>query len=413
VPHMPANRKRPRLLGDGARYRLLHVVTHPIQYFAPLYRALSARHDIDLHVVFASKMGLGQLMDSGFGQPIAWDVPILEGFESSFLPGAAARPKTGALPQMLASFRRILGTDAYDAVWVHGYTPPSSIAAIAVALANRIPVLLRDDATLIDPRPLHRRLAKRLVLPPLLRHISFLYIGSANRRYWQHYGIADDRLYFAPYSVDNAFFRRQAAALPAKAALRRRFGLPDEAPVALLAGKLIGEKDPITFLSAIAHPTGSAFGGLLAGDGPLRRDVECYIESNSVAGVRVSGFLNQTEISQAYGCADVLVLPSIHERWGLVVNEAMNFGLPIIVSDKVGSAEDLVASDRNGYVFPSGNPRALAFSLGLLADESRRRAFGKKSLELVSKWGVDSTAAGIADAVAQVVAKARAERSGV
>jgi len=253
---------------------------------------------------------------------------------------------------------------------------------------------------MLDSRPALKALARAATVRSLLRLVDrALYIGSENRRFFEAHGMAPERLFATPYSVDTEFFRAEAARLRSRRAqLKRSFGLDPAVPAVLFSGKLIEKKDPGAAVRALAtvrrhHP----FALLIAGDGPLRGALESEIERASLRGVvKLAGFLNQSQMPRAYAAADLLVLPSLHhETWGLVVNEAMNFGLPLVVSDRVGSAADLVEPGRNGFIVPAGRPEALAAAIGELAGRDRRRAFGQRSLELIRGWGIVQTADGI------------------
>jgi glycosyltransferase involved in cell wall biosynthesis len=268
-----------------------------------------------------------------------------------------------------------------------------------------VPALLRDDATLLRRRALWRRLVKAVALPVLFRFVHGLGTGKESRRWFERYGVRGQRLFQARHSVDNAFFRQHAAALAGeREAVRRSFGLPPDQPVVLLCGKLIPVKDPLLLLRAFADVRRRAPCSLLyAGDGPLRAEVEAAADRERIPDVRFTGFLNQSELPRAYAAADVLVLCSERETWGLVVNEAMNFGLPVIVSDRVGCAADLVVDGENGRVVPTGCARSLAAALHeLVVDPARRRRWGARSREIVDAYDVGRTADEVVTAVRQV-----------
>lgn len=255
---------------------------------------------------------------------------------------------------------------------------------------------------MLDHRPWHRLLLKEIPLRWLCRNTIALYIGSNNNCYFRRYGVPLQRLFSAPYSVDNQFFGGQAQEYQLKRAeLRRQFGLAEAVPVILFCGKLIPKKDPFTLLHAFQMLRRDCAATLLfAGDGPLRRSIEDTIKRETIPDVRIAGFLNQSEIAQAYAVADLLVLPSIYqETWGLVVNEAMNFGLPIVVSDRVGCAVDLVKPGVNGYIVPACNVSDLTEAIQrLVTDAELRRCFGTASKEIVQGYSIGRTADGIVQA---------------
>jgi glycosyltransferase involved in cell wall biosynthesis len=378
--------------------RLLHVVRTPVQYFAPLYRELAGRGEVDLTVAFLTSSGAGTFLDRDFGREVRWDVPVLEGYRHWFLPGSWRRRSLAAAAAVLAG--------RYDAVWIHGYTARGAWLVVAAAVLRRVPVLVRDDATLLRRRSPARRLVKAALLPLLFRFVHGLCCGVESRRFFERYGLRGGRLFLARHSVDNAFFRRHAAELAGRrAALRRSFGLPADQPVVLQCGKLYPVKDPLLLLRAFAEVRRDVACSLLfAGDGPLRAEVEAFAARAAIPDVRVTGFLNQSELPRAYAAADVLALCSQRETWGLVVNEAMNFGLPVVVSDRVGCAADLVAEGENGLVVPAGSVGALATALRtLVGDPAVRRRWGARSRELVDAYDVSRTADEMVAAVLRVV----------
>jgi glycosyltransferase involved in cell wall biosynthesis len=166
----------------------------------------------------------------------------------------------------------------------------------------------------------------------------------------------------------------------------------------LFAGKLIDKKQPLRLLDAYARVRRERPCALLiAGDGPLRGEMERRVASASMPDVHFAGFLNQSELPAAYAAADLFVLPSqLHETWGLVVNEAMNFSLPVVVSDKVGCAADLVRTGANGFVIPHDDTAALTSAIARLVDEPELRArFGAVSRAIVDRYSIEAAANGI------------------
>jgi glycosyltransferase involved in cell wall biosynthesis len=203
--------------------------------------------------------------------------------------------------------------------------------------------------------------------------------------------------------------------VPRRREVRRSFGINDDAPVILFSGKLVSKKQPLLLLEAFRRVRAERpCHLLLAGEGPLRPDLEAQIASKKIPDVHLAGFLNQTEIATAYTAADVFALPSAYdETWGVVINEAMNFALPIVLSDRVGSARDLVRNGWNGFVFASGNLDQLAAALsGLIDDESKRRLFGARSLELIEPYTYENCAEQILDACRTVMDFKAKEQTG-
>lgn len=394
--------------------RVAHLVSHPIQYFAPLYRELATRPEIDLTVYFYSDATAREFVDAGFGRAVTWDTPLLGGYQHVFCPSARTTDISGGfLKRPNIDIVREIASGKFDVLWVHGYAHLTTWLAVAAARARGMRVLIRDEQTLLHGRSMPRRLLKEGALRALYAQSSALYIGEQNRRYFAHYGMPRERMYAARYCVDNAYFQRRASELAHRRdELRWRFGITDDAPVVLFSGKLIDKKQPLLLVEAFARVRAEMPCWLLiAGDGPLRADVEALVARLGVSNVLMPGFLNQGELPEAYAAADLFVLPSkLHETWGLVVNEAMNFALPVVVSDKVGCAEDLVARRKNGFVVPHTSAAALAGAIGtLVRDPAMRARFGAESRRIIDRYSIPAAADGIVAACVPA-ATAREER---
>jgi len=241
----------------------------------------------------------------------------------------------------------------------------------------------------------------------LSRYQAFLAIGDSNRAFYRAAGVADARVFSAPYFVDNDRFAASARALRSeRAALRRRWGIPDEAVCFLFAGKLEPKKHVLDLLRAMAQLRRCAADThlLVVGAGTLAEEAKALVARDAIAA-SFAGFLNQSEMPGAYVAADCLVLPSDDgETWGLVVNEAMACGLPAIVSDRVGCGPDLVAHGETGMVFPFGDVNRLASMLQSLAAQPERLArMGERARERVSAYSVQRATQATLEAVRHVL----------
>ncbi|HWQ52579.1 MAG TPA: glycosyltransferase family 4 protein [Bryobacteraceae bacterium] len=363
---------------------------------------------MDLHVFFGCRTGLDTYTDPEFGMELSWDIPLLDGYRHSFLNNWNRNPDPNRFSGVLnPGVLRILR--GFDAVWVHGWSHATDWIAFAGAFLGGTPVLLRGESNgLREPHGL-RGVAKRLILGRLLRSSAcLLAAGTRNAAFYRSYGIPPDRIFDAPYTVDNDFFIARAKELhPCRAALRDREGIAPDLPVVLFCGKLVERKRPMDLLRAFASASAQAPASLVfIGTGEQQPALERFVAEHHVTNVHFLGFRNQAEISACYALADLFVLPSTNEPWGLVVNEAMCFGLPVIVSDMVGAAPDLVHEGVNGYVFPAGDVENLsARLLSVLSDENLRQQMSRRSLEIVEQWGIPQTAAGIVAAVRHAAAR--------
>jgi len=388
--------------------RIAYLATHPIQYQAPLLRLIAAEPGIALKAFFRSPMGLKQYVDPGFGQAIAWDTPLLAGYEHEFLPALGDPLRvTPYLRPFNYGLAKRLRAGGFDVLWVHGYARAFHLTAMLTAKRLGLKLLLRDEPTSISkPRSALRRILKRGIYGALAHVVDgALTIGSLNRHYYLDQGFPASKLFPVPYAVDNAHFRAGAEKAAAnRAQFLASLGLPPELPRIVFAGKLTPIKAPEVLLEAFARIEGVKPYLCFVGDGPLRGMLEGQAAKLGVRErVVFAGFRNQRELPAFYDAADVFVLPSQREPWGLVVNEAMNAGRAIVVSDQVGSGPDLVRQGENGAIFPVGDAGALTKALrDILAVPGRAATMGQRSLEIIEGWSFREDIAGLKQALAGI-----------
>lgn len=342
------------------------VTSHPIQYQAPLWRALAAA-GVRFEVWFLTPHAVQPTLDREFGATFAWDTDLLAGYPSRFLPvNTDWRLDRFNGVRVQASWRSLLRDHGVTHLWIEGWRFATLWQAAFAAHRLGVAVWLRGESHDLRREAGVRAWLKRSALARLFARIDrFLCIGAANRRFYLARGIEPSRLVAAPYCIDHEGFARAAADLrPARASLRHRWNVPDDAVCLLFCGKLIPKKRPLDLVAAAPQavlPRGRRIHLLFVGEGRLRNELEARLQSPDAPGATLAGFLNQSEIPAALVAADCLVLPSDHgETWGLVVNEALAAGLPSIVSDRCGCAEDLVLPQGPAQVFPCGDISALA-----------------------------------------------------
>lgn len=386
--------------------RLAYLLTHPIQYQAPLLRLLTEDARVALKVFYGSDFSAQAFESDCYNTRISWDIPVLEGHAYELLPGIGNHKPVGLLKPWNVGLGRRLRREGIDLLWVHGYARPYHLLAMAEAKVLGIKVLLRDEATDVSaPRSPGRQRVKRLYFAALKRLVdSYLAIGRLNADYYRGFGIPAERIDSCPYVVDNGFFAeraRQAVTDPTRnrEALLRGLGLDPVRPVILFTARLIARKRAEDVIEACAALQGRWEGRdpqlLVVGDGEERERLETLAREKDAA-ICFAGFRNQTELPAFYAACDVFVLPSAHEPWGLVVNEVMNAGKAVIVTDQVGAGGDLVANGVNGFVYPTGDVAALTEALTrVLADPTTIQAFGQASATRIAQWGLREAAEGI------------------
>jgi glycosyltransferase involved in cell wall biosynthesis len=371
-----------------AKPRLGIIISHPIQYFSPWYRALAGRSDIDIKVFYCFQPTKDQ-QGVGFGVPFEWDVPLLQGYDHEFLANTARTAGLNFTGCDTPSLYDLVASRRFDVWLVSGWNLKSYWQAMRACWRHNVPMMVRGTSNLLVRRPLPVRIAKRLILGRWLPRFScYLTMGKLNEDYYRFYGASPQRFHRVHHFVDNERFAAQAReAARNKTDLLRRWHIPEKKLVFLFSGKLIDVKRPMDLLAAFKLVCGATQDAhlLVAGEGALRLGCEAYVAANNLP-VTFTGFLNQQTMPLAYACADVLVLPSRHETWGLVVNEAMACARPAIVSDKVGCAPDLVLQGETGIVFPAGDLACFADAmLAYVGDPSSASRQGQKAQELVHR----------------------------
>jgi glycosyltransferase involved in cell wall biosynthesis len=380
--------------------RLAIVSTHPIQYYAPLFRRLSGREELDVHVFYGWQGPSAGDYDPGFDEEVMWDIPLLDGYPHTFLENESSDPGTH-------HFRGIVTPDLVpsieawepDAVLVFGWNYWSHLGALR-HFHGRVPVLFRGDSTLLDETPGPHRWGRRIFLRWVYRHVDrALYVGQNNRAYFEAHGFSDDQLTWVPHAIENSRFAEASDAEDRARKWREEVGIPDEAPVVLFAGKLGEKKAPDVLLDAFLRQENKESHLAVVGSGPMEEGLKSQAAGHPC--VHFLGFQNQSRMPVVYRLGDVFVLPSRGpgETWGLAVNEAMACGRPVVVTERVGCAPDLV-DEANGRIVPSEDANALAGALDdLLADRDQLWRMGRRSTERIQDWSIGTATARMVKAV--------------
>jgi glycosyltransferase involved in cell wall biosynthesis len=397
------------------KIRLAYVVSHPIQYQADLLRTIAADPGIDLCVFFCSDFSAGSYKDQGFGVSVVWDVPLLSGYRYVVLPRWFETHSPSVFQPISRGFyrhlRRGLDGEPFDAVWVHGYSTVNALHAMLAAKALGLPVITRVESWLGDRNRSGARLAMKQAFFRVLRGLTdaVLAVGTHNAEYWKHYMGEHFPIFLMPYAVNNSYFSdRTANASAGRVELQRELGLDAERPVLLFASKLQERKHCDHLLEAyvqLRHETSLAPQLVIVGDGEMRSSLETRARESGVDSIVFAGFRNQGELPRFFDLSTVFILPSGSEPWGLIVNEAMASGLPVIVTDEVGSAIDLVRQGENGYVYPMGNIAALKDAIAATLAPGVAASMGLRSRERMSTWSYREDVEGLRAAVASVTRK--------
>lgn len=410
----------PSVASGGSKVRLAYLVSHPIQYQAPLLRRIALEPDIDLTVLFGSDFSVRGYQDRGFGVEVAWDTPLLDGYRSEFLRHLRDNGTVSSTaPISRGIYRRLQqkdGSPAFDALWVHGYASVNSLQAILAANALGIPVLLRAESWLADRVRSPWTLAAKAAFFQLLSGgiAAVLPIGTVNAAYWTHYFGCRVPQFLMPYAVNNEYFAGLAQAAASRGQeLRAELQLAPERPVILFASKLQQRKHADHLLEAYRRfiedrePPDRPY-LVIVGDGEQRAQLESQADQLGLSDVRFTGFRNQSELPRFFQLADVFVLPSRHEPWGLIVNEAMASGCPVIVSTDVGCHRDLITDGVEGCVYPVGDIDALTRALRQVFSSPESPAkMGECAQRRIKAWTYEEDVRGLRRALAAVTRKTK------
>jgi glycosyltransferase involved in cell wall biosynthesis len=388
---------------SNGRHRLAFIVSHPIQYYVPLYQRLAQRSDISIKVFFTWHDGSKLVQDRGFGLPLAWDIPLTQDYEFEAVENISADPGTHHFfglrnPSLVAKVLAWRPT----VIHITGWAWQSHLQAMKSLAQANYPILFRGDSHLLDrPRQGPKWWLKRTILKRVYREPSaFLVTGRANREYYRAFGIEGEKLRPCPHSIDYARFAEPDAQHERQAQQwREELNIRSDQFVFLFAGKFEPRKGPIAFMEAVASLQDPNIVGVMIGDGDLRGEIESFAKSKPRT-FRILPFQNQRQMPVVYRLGDVFVMPSSHgETWGLAVNEALACGRPVLVSDKVGCAADVV-DEHCGHIFSAGDRTDFADALRDWSRDKARWARARHSASLRARqFDIPQTESALMDAV--------------
>jgi len=390
-------------------YKLVAVETHPIQYKAPLFRCLAADPRFDLTVLYAMIPDSTRQGD-GFGVAFSWDVPLLDGYRYEVLENRAGHPSVSQFsgcdtPAVYTRLKELRP----DAVLVNGWVVKTCLQTLRACRRLKIPCMVRGEANLLRPRAWWKHAVHDLLLPT---YSAYLAIGRASGDFYRFHRRPAERIFMAPYAIDNDFFSARAAELlSSRTSLRAEFGIPAEACTFLFVGKLEQKKHPLDLLRALAGLSPEErmqAHVLVAGDGERMSACKEFATANSLP-VTFAGFVNQSRLPEVYAAADVLVLPSdAGETWGLVVNEAMASGRPAIVSRSAGCCQDLVIEGETGFSFETGDVSSLAGQMRCYLSRADLAAQqGARAAQHIQRFSFQQVVEGVAQSVEFCTRKSR------
>lgn len=370
------------------------ITTHPIQYNAPLFKKMSENPSLYVKVFYTWGQSSSSLFDPGFGVNRSWDISLLEGYEHTFLPNLAKNPgshhfwgiRNPSIIHELDKFKP-------QSILVFGWNFYSHLLVL-IKYRGKATLIFRGDSTLLKEtnQSFLLNLARRTILKLVYFNVDFsTYVGTYNKEYYLRHGMKSSKLIFAPHAIDNSRFESESDVHMNDALLwKRRLNIPSENLVFLYVGKFEHIKNIKHLIQSFKKIENANINLILVGTGPL--EGEFVNEAKEDNRILLLGFQNQQVMPKVYRLADILVLPSLSETWGLVVNEAFASGIPAIVSDQVGCSIDLVIPGKTGWIFSTRTEENLDHYLMIAIEVGKTGLveMGKNAYRHIQTWNYDN-----------------------
>jgi glycosyltransferase involved in cell wall biosynthesis len=376
--------------------RVAIFTTHLIQYQIPLFKKLAKL--IDLHVFFGSKQGLSSYHDKDFNKQIKWNIPLIKGYKYSILENS----NKNSLDSFFFNSSGIKEAikKNFDKVIILGWNNIFYLKTFFWSLYYSSRIIIRSENNLYKKQNFLKKILKEIILRIFFKIInSFISIGSLNEEFYKHYGVKKNKIFRAPYSVDDNFFKKNKVRNKQK--WKKNNNIRNRAKIFLFVGKLIKRKGVLDLIKvAQSEKINKNAYFLIIGDGPLKKKLLQKINNLKLNNISVLGFKSQSQLRFYYSLADVLILPSEYETWGLVINEAMSAGVPCIVSDSCGAAKDMIIKYKTGFQYKNGNINQLIKLINLIINNKNILFDLKKNTFLYSrKFSLKKTVEGFLNAI--------------
>ena len=391
--------------------KLAIVITHPIQYHAPLYKVINKAGLFDLHVIYRDDRGVRPFFDQFSKSYVSYDNNLLGGYSYEFL--TKGEPKNifeKIYRFLLPSLEKSIIASGADAVYFHGYNYLPYIRAIFRLRRKGIKIFLRGENEDVLGRPPLKNFLRELLLKILLPRIdAILYIGIENKNFFLRRGVPEEKLFFVPYSVDNEYF---GINMPSKEKelirekICEEYKIPLDSVIFINTCKHRIEKSPIDTVRGFIK----AFEGLerseerrahlvLVGDGPLNAEMRAIVKESGLSNVTFTGYVNQSKLRELMMASDYMI-NSGAEPWGCTLNEALPVGLGIISSDLVVGYPDMVRQGENGFVYKFGDISGLSSDIKkCIENKNFIKKFSLVSKEIAREYSYENCVVGLNKAI--------------
>tara|TARA_Y100000389_G_C17464602_1_gene524487 strand:- start:3566 stop:4714 length:1149 start_codon:yes stop_codon:yes gene_type:complete len=363
-----------------------YILSHPVQYQAPLIRYLSKK--LKLIVCYRSNISLKKYYDRDFNKKIIIDKDLIKGYNFIFLKHIGPN-KVGNFFPLTTEFVKRIFDHKTKIIWIHGIKNWYNLIIIIFSKFSKKKIFVRDEFNNVKHRSFLNIFLNKLFFFIIDYFVDcYLSVGSKNRDAYKFFGVSDKKIYKVPWVVDNnKFFTK-------KKNNKNKIEI-------LFTGKLIYIKGCDILLSAIHllnkdQKFKNKIKVNIIGDGVLKNELINFKKEKKLSNVHFLGFKKQSTIRSYYKRANIFIIPSRQDNWGLALNEAMAAKNAIISSDKVGSSFDLVINNFNGYTYANNDYKLLARQiLKLYKDEKKINQFGNNSHKIISKWSFKECLIGI------------------
>lgn len=385
------------MVSRDRKHKILFLHNIPSPYRIPLFRNLQDRVGYDFNFMFTSKSHRER----------KWTSPNLADLKHEFLHGVTIELGPFILTFCPKIFHEILRRD-YDVIILSGMSDVTSIVAAFLSKIRGVRILIYSEGT-NDGQTVLGRIMRPLESFWLKNANGMVLPGISARRFYSGRGITEERIFIAPDAVDNDYYIQESERLmEERTAIKKRCGI-EHATTLLFVGRLVPVKGIDTLIRAyhLAKIDREDLHLLIVGDGSEKESLERYCTMHEIRDVHFMGWAEGEEKCQMYLVADVFIFPTRSDVWGLVINEAMCFKLPIIASSKAGAAQDLVIDGVNGYVIPPDNPEKLKEAiLMIIKDRGRMLKMGQESYRLVTQsYSIKAEGDGFIKAIDHIVDK--------
>jgi glycosyltransferase involved in cell wall biosynthesis len=387
---------------------------HPIMYQVPIFKEfekilLESKLGIEFNVLFGDDLSLKNTYNKEFKTSYSYGKWLINGYKYKFLKNYTHDSKSGFLSRINPGIFNELKKEKYDVILIHGYESLTSWFTIIAAKLTNTKIIWRGEAVLrgIEDNSSFKQTIKRFILKRFFNSCdALLYSCTGNKEYIKFYNVDDKKMFPIPCAVNNDFFQNEREKyIDSISNIKKELGIDLDDMIILFSARFTKRKRPLDLLEALTQIDNSNITILFVGDGLERNNMEAFVKEHNLKAV-FTGFQNQTQLPKYYTISDIDVVISDYDPSPKAMNEAMNFRLPIIVSDAPGTAYDLVKNGENGFVVKVGDIDTIAKKIDYLnKNREEMKIMGKKSFEIVQNWNYTEDVKGILKAIEYVTEK--------